>query len=166
MSLMGSTPNNNLGVLSGIPPLRHRMFYLNFRYLVNTFQKNGHPLSDRLEKLNDLGPQKCLIPFHKVSGLDIQPEVGYTRHEIGAILSTSRVSRHMEVALFGVHAGMYPIVAPLELRAGIALFSSSNLLAGLAVHHSIDCNIGFWMRGAASVFTAQLAAIRMVMDHI
>jgi hypothetical protein len=43
---------------------------------------------------------------------------------------------------------MYPIVAPLELRAGIALFSTSNLLytdgllrdgeAGLADHHSID----------------------------
>jgi hypothetical protein len=31
----------------------------------------------------------------------------------------------MEVALSGVHADMYPIVAPLELRAGIALFSSS-----------------------------------------
>jgi hypothetical protein len=33
----------------------------------------------------------------------------------------------MEVALFGVHADMYPIVAPLELRAGIALFSPPNL---------------------------------------
>jgi hypothetical protein len=59
--LMGSTPNNSLGVLSGIPPLRHRMFYLNFRYLVNIFQKNGHPLHDRLENLNDLSPQKCLM---------------------------------------------------------------------------------------------------------
>jgi hypothetical protein len=82
MGLMGSTPNNSLGVLSGIPPLRHRLFYLNFRYLVNTFQKNGHPLRDKLEKLNDLSPQKCLIPFHEVSRLDIQPEVGYTRHEL------------------------------------------------------------------------------------
>jgi hypothetical protein len=61
MGLMGSTSNNSLGVLSGIPPLRHRMFYLNFRYLVNTFQKNGHPFRDKLEKLNDLGSQKFLI---------------------------------------------------------------------------------------------------------
>jgi hypothetical protein len=103
------------------------LFYLNFRYLVNIFQKNGHPLHDRLEKLNDLSPQKCLIPFHEVNGLDIQPEVGYTRHELGAILSTPRVNRHLEVALSGVHADLYPIVAPLELRAGIALFSPSNL---------------------------------------
>jgi hypothetical protein len=76
-----------------------------------------------LEKLNDLSPQKCLIPFHEVSGLD---EVGYTRHELGAILSTPKVNRYMKVGLSGVHADIYPIVAPLELRAGIALFSPSN----------------------------------------
>jgi hypothetical protein len=39
-------------------------------------------------------------------------------------------------------------------------------VAGFAVHHSMDCNIGFRMRGPASVFTAELAAIRMAMDHI
>jgi hypothetical protein len=33
----------------------------------------------------------------------------------------------MEVALSHVHADMYRIVAPLELRAGIVLFSPSNL---------------------------------------
>jgi hypothetical protein len=92
------------------------------------------------------------IPFHEVSGLDIQPEIGNTRHELGANLNTPRVNRHMQVALSGVHADMYPVVAPLELRAGIALFSPSNLfytdgslmdgVAGFAVHHSIDCNIG------------------------
>jgi hypothetical protein len=156
MSLMGSTPNNSLGVLSGIPPLRHRLFYLNFSYLVITFQKNGHPLHDRLQKLYDQSPQKCLIPFHEVSGLDIQPEVGYTRHELGAILSTPKVNRHMEVALSGVHADMYPIVAPLELK-GIALFSTSNLfytdgslmdgVAGFAVRHSVDCTGTCWNCG-------------------
>jgi hypothetical protein len=55
--------------------------------------------------------------------VDIQPDihVGYTRHELGAILSTLRVNRHMEVAVSSVHTDMYPIVAPLELRACIAL---------------------------------------------
>jgi hypothetical protein len=35
----------------------------------------------------------------------------------------------MEVALSGVHADMYPIVAPVELKAGmgITLFSPTNL---------------------------------------
>jgi hypothetical protein len=63
----------------------------------------------------------------------------------------------MEVALSGVHADIYP----LELRAGIALFSPSNLfytdgslmdgVAGFAVHHSIACNIGFRMRRPRSL---------------
>jgi hypothetical protein len=71
---------------------------------------------------------------------------------------------------------MYPIVAPLELRSGVELFSSSNLfytdgslmdgVAGFAAHHSIDCDIGFRMRGPASVFTAELTAICMAMNHI
>jgi hypothetical protein len=39
-------------------------------------------------------------------------------------------------------------------------------VAGFAVHHTMDCNIGFRMRGPASVFTEELAAIRMAMDHI
>jgi hypothetical protein len=92
------------------------------------------------------------------------------------ILSTLSVNRHMEIAFSGVHADMYPIIAPLELRAGIALFSPSNLfntdgslmdgLAGFAVHQTMDCNIGFRIRGPASVLTAELAAIRMAMDHI
>jgi hypothetical protein len=117
MGLMRSKPNNSIWVLSGIPPVRHRLFYLNFRYPVNTFQKNLHPLRDNLENLNGLSPQKCLIPFHDVSGLDIQSEIGYT----------PRVNKHMEIAFSGVHANMYPIIASLEFRAGIALFSQSNL---------------------------------------
>jgi hypothetical protein len=39
-------------------------------------------------------------------------------------------------------------------------------VAGFAVHHTMDCNVGFWMRGPVSVFTEELAAIRMAMDHI
>jgi hypothetical protein len=94
-------------------------------------------------------------------------------------LSTPGVNRHMEIALSGVHADdadMYPIIAPLELRAGIVLFSPSNLfytygslmdgVAGFAVHHTMDSNIGFRMREPASVFSAELVAIHMAMDHI
>jgi hypothetical protein len=86
-------------------------------------------------------------------------------------LVTPKINRLMEVVLSGVHADMYPIVTPLELRAGIALFSPSNLfytdeslmdgVAGFAVHHSLDCNIGFCMRRPASVFTVELAVILM-----
>jgi hypothetical protein len=35
--LLGSTPNNCLSALTGIPPLAERFAYLNFRYLVAAF---------------------------------------------------------------------------------------------------------------------------------
>jgi hypothetical protein len=91
-------------------------------------------------------------------------------------LSTPRVNRHIDVALFDVPADNYPILAPLELTAGITLFSTSNLFytdgllidgeAGFADHHSIDYNIGFQMRGTSECFTVELAAISMAKDHI
>jgi hypothetical protein len=40
---MCSTPNNSLGVLSDIPPLPERFVYLNSRYLVAVFYRQGHP---------------------------------------------------------------------------------------------------------------------------
>jgi hypothetical protein len=48
LSLMGSTPNNYLCVLGGIPPLAERFAYLNFKYLVAAFYQLGHPLRERL----------------------------------------------------------------------------------------------------------------------
>jgi hypothetical protein len=47
LGLMGSTPNNCLDVLSGIPPLAEIFTYLNFRYLVADFYRLGHPLRKR-----------------------------------------------------------------------------------------------------------------------
>jgi hypothetical protein len=70
----------------------------------------------------------------------------------------------MEFAVSSVHADMYPIVAPLELRAGIGLFSPLNLFCTDG-WSGWFCNIGFQMRGPASVFTAELAAILMAMDY-
>jgi hypothetical protein len=56
-----------LGVLSRIPPLEHRVLYLNYKYLVNTFQKAGHLLRSRLELLHRLNPKKCLTAFQEVA---------------------------------------------------------------------------------------------------
>jgi hypothetical protein len=100
---------------------------------------------DMLEKLNGLSSQKCLIPLHEVSWLDIQPKVGYTRHELGAILSTPRVNRHMEIALSGIHADMYPIIAPLEVKGGYCIILSieyilhtdGSLMGGFTAYPSV-----------------------------
>jgi hypothetical protein len=44
LDLVGSTPNNCLGVFRGITPLAERLAYLNFRYLVAAFYRLGQPL--------------------------------------------------------------------------------------------------------------------------
>jgi hypothetical protein len=54
LGLMCSTPNNSLGVLSGIVPLAERFVYLNFRYLVAVFYRLDHP------KKRNLG--RCVFP--------------------------------------------------------------------------------------------------------
>jgi hypothetical protein len=145
------------------------MFYLNFRYLVNTFQKNGHSLRDKLEKLNDLSQQKCLIPFHDVSEPDIQPEVGYTRHELGVILSTPRgcafrySRRYVYDGCSARIKGGYRIVLFIEFI--LHWWFTDGWSGWFCRPSSIDCNIGFRMRGPASVFTAELAAIRMAIEN-
>jgi hypothetical protein len=49
LGLMGSTPNNCLGGLGGIPPLDERFAYLNFRYL-----------RERLGVLGALNMRRCV----------------------------------------------------------------------------------------------------------
>jgi hypothetical protein len=76
LSLMGSTPNNCLGVLSGISPLPERFAYLNFRYLVTAFYRLGHTLRKRLGMLGVLGALnmgRCIGRYHDVLPLDIVP---------------------------------------------------------------------------------------------
>jgi hypothetical protein len=91
-----------------------------------------------------------------------------TRDMLGAILSTQRITRHMEIALSGVHADMYPISNHSSTRIDgryciiLSIEFILDRLTDFAVHHTMDCYIGFRMRGPTSVFTA----IRMAMDHI
>jgi hypothetical protein len=75
-----STPNNCLGVLSGIPSLAERFEYLNFRYLVATFCRLGHPLRERLEVLEALNIGRCIKGYSDVLSLDIVPSESFTRH--------------------------------------------------------------------------------------
>jgi hypothetical protein len=54
LGLMGSGPNNCLGVIGGIPLLAKIFAYLNFRYLVAAFYRLGHSLRERLGVLRAL----------------------------------------------------------------------------------------------------------------
>jgi hypothetical protein len=109
---MRSTPNNCLGVLSGIPPLAESFAYLNFRYLVAAFFRLGHPLRERLGVLGALNMGRCIKGYSNVSSLDVVPSYTFTRHELPALLGTPLVDGHMEKKLANVQEAMYSLVAP------------------------------------------------------
>jgi hypothetical protein len=125
LGLMGSTPKNCLGVLSGIPPLAERFTYLNFRYLVATFYRLGHLLRERLGVLGALSMGCCIGGYSDVLSLDIVPS--FTRHEVPA----------------NVQEAMYSFVAPRELLtvssgygASCIFYSDGSVIescAGLAI---------------------------------
>jgi hypothetical protein len=61
LGLIQSTPHNSLGVLIGLSPRAKRCMYLNNRYLVTLFYKDGHPLREWLEiRLNS---ERCMKRF-------------------------------------------------------------------------------------------------------
>jgi hypothetical protein len=64
LGLMCLTPNNSLGVLSGIAPLAERFICLNFRYL-------DHVLKRRLETLRELNLGRCTAGYSDVLPLNV-----------------------------------------------------------------------------------------------
>jgi hypothetical protein len=88
LGLMRSTPNNCLGVLSGIPPLAERFTYLNFSYLVAAFYRLGYPLRERLGVLGALNLGHCIKGYSDVLSLDIVPSESFTRHELPALVAS------------------------------------------------------------------------------
>jgi hypothetical protein len=81
VGLMCSTPNNSLGVLSGIAPLAERFVYLNIRYLEAVFCRLDHPLKRKLETLGELNSGRCIAGYSDVLPLNVVPSESFTRHE-------------------------------------------------------------------------------------
>jgi hypothetical protein len=92
----GTTPNNCLGVLCGIPPLAERFACLHFRFLVPAFLRLGHCLGERLEGLGALNMGRCIKGYSYVLLLDIGPFESFTRHDLPALFGTPLVDEHME----------------------------------------------------------------------
>jgi hypothetical protein len=115
LGLMGSTPNNCLGVLSAIPPLAERFAYLNFRYLVTALYRLSHPLRERLGVLEALNIDRCIRGYPVVLSCDIVMSESFTRYELSALLGTPLVDEHMEKKIANVQEAMYSLVAPREL---------------------------------------------------
>jgi hypothetical protein len=125
LGLMGSTPNNCLGVLSDIPPLAERFAYLNYRYLVAAFYQLGHPLRERLEKLGALNKGRCIERYSDVLSLNIVPPESFTRHELPAHLGTPLVDEHMEKKLASIQEAMNTLVTPRELLTVMSGYGAS-----------------------------------------
>jgi hypothetical protein len=87
LGLMQSTPNNSLGVLSGVFLLAERCMYLNYRYLVTVFNKHGHPFRDQLETLNRLNSERCMKGFALVAQFTFQPSIIYEQYALAALVS-------------------------------------------------------------------------------
>jgi ribonuclease HI len=176
LGLMQSTPNNSLGVLSGIPALEIRLLYLNCRFLINCFKKPNHPLKQRLETLHRLNPTKCLSGYQETSNYNISWEQGYPRYSFDALLDIPNVNSHMMATLANVSPALYSLVARNEFQAGAEQFEKSKILftdgslidgsGGFAVYHSENCKISFHLKSPTSVFTAELIAIYTALAHI
>jgi hypothetical protein len=105
---MGSTPNNCLGVLDGIPPVAERLAYLKFRFLVAAFYRLGHSLRERLGVLG--GAEYVSLHqriFQFLIILDIVSSESFTRHVLPAFLRTLLVDGNMEKKLANVQEAMY-----------------------------------------------------------
>jgi hypothetical protein len=175
LGLIGSTPNNSLGVLSGIP-LAERFAYLNFRYLVAAFCRLGHPLRERLGVLGALNIGRCIRGYSDVLSLDKVPSESFTWHELPFILGTPLVAGQMEKKLANVYEAMYSLLAPRELltvtsRYGPSciLFTDGSLIegcAGFAVHQMHVRGFGHKIQSPAGVFTAELSGLFTALRHI
>jgi hypothetical protein len=91
LGLIQSTPNNSLGVLSGVSPLAERCMYLNYRYLATVFHKHGHLLRERLETLNRLNSERCMEGFSLVAQFTIQPSRTHTQYDLASLVLASDI---------------------------------------------------------------------------
>jgi hypothetical protein len=99
LGLIQSTPNNSLGVLSGVSALAERCMYLNYRYLVTVFHKHGHPLRERLETLNRLNTERCMKGFALVALFTFHPSITYAQYDLAALVLFSDIDETTTVAL-------------------------------------------------------------------
>jgi hypothetical protein len=169
---MQSTPNNTLGVLSGVSPLAKRCMYLNYRFLVTICHKHGHPLRERLETLIRLSSGRCLKGFTLVVQFTFQPSRTYAQYDLAALVSVPDID---ETALASVDKSMYPSVASRKLATIISDYPSEyifytdglmiNDVTGFTVHNR-NYETGHQLAKLSSVFSAEISAIRIPMKRI
>jgi hypothetical protein len=131
LGLMGSTPNNCLGVLCGIPPLAEKFAYLNFRYFVAAFYRLGHSFRERLGVLGTLNIGRCIEGYSDVLSLEIVPSESLTLHK-PALLGTPFVDGHMEKKTCQCSGGnTFISAAPRAIDCDVQIWCVVHFLYGL-----------------------------------
>jgi hypothetical protein len=172
LGLKCSTPNNSLGVLSGIPPLPVRFVYLSSSYLVAVLYRLGHPLREKLRDLGIMNMNRCIQGHSNVLSMDITPSETFTRHKLSVLFGTPLVDVHMENALPGVQDTMYPLVVPRVLSVVTseyvesAVFYTDGSLIDRSAGFAGVGGFGFKLSSPAGVFSAEQSALFMALQHI
>jgi hypothetical protein len=157
---MQSTPNNSLGVLSGVSPLAERCMYLNYRYLVTIFHKHGHPLRERLETLNRFNSDICMKGFALEAQFTFQPSRTYAQYDVAALVFVPDIDRTLTDAL----ARELATITSENALENIFYTDGSMIddVAGFAVPNR-NYETGHQLAKPSSVFSAEISAIRMAL---
>jgi hypothetical protein len=134
----------------------------------------NHPLKERLETLNRLNSERCMKGFGLVAQFTFQPSRTYAQYDLAALVSD--IDETTMDALASVHKSMYPRVASRELATITSDYHTENIfytdgsmiyddIAAFAVHHR-NYKTGHQLAKPSSVFSAEISAIRMALEHI
>jgi hypothetical protein len=149
--------------------------YLNYRYLVIVFHKHGHPVRERLVTLNRLNSERCIKRFALVAQFTFQPSRTYAQYDLAELVSIPDIDETITGALASVDKSMYSSVASRELATIKSDYPTENIfytdesmiddVAGFAVHNR-NFETGHQLAKPSSVFSAEISAIRMALEHI
>jgi ribonuclease HI len=146
------------------------MYVPNYRYLVTVFHKHGHPLRERLETLNRLNSERCMKGFGLVAQVTFQPSRTYAQYDLAALVSD------IDETTTDALVDKYPSAASRELATITSANHTENVfytngsmiydIAAFAVHNR-NYKTGHQLaKPSKSVFSAEISAIRMALEHI
>jgi hypothetical protein len=162
-----STPNNCLGVLTGIPPLAERFAYWNLRYIVAAFCRLGHPLRERLGVLGALNIGCCTKGYSDVLSFNIVPSESFTR-AYGEETYGAETCQCYGGDLF-IGGAPRAIERPGMVRRAFIFYTDGSLIegcSGFAVHQMGVGGFEHKIQNPAGVFTTKLSALFNALRHI
>jgi hypothetical protein len=113
--------------------------------------------------------------FALVAQITFQPSRTYPQYDLAALVSIPDIDETMTVALASVDKSMYPSVTLRELATITSDYLSGNIfytdgsmidnVTGFAVHNR-NYETGHQLAKPSSVFSVEISANRMALEHI